>query len=98
MPFCSEPTCEATDGPFYEQENAQLEKFAGRKLGTVGYRLLGNKQRLALYDFDEEQLRPYFPAERVVEGMFEISGGSMAREPRTGQTCRCGIRTCARRG
>ena len=30
------------------------------------------KQRRALYDFDEEQLRPYFPAERVVDGMFQI--------------------------
>jgi len=33
------------------------------------------KQRLALYDFDEEQLRPYFPTERVVSGMFEIVEG-----------------------
>ena len=30
------------------------------------------KQRAALYDFDEEALRPYFPLESVVEGMFEI--------------------------
>jgi oligopeptidase A len=29
------------------------------------------KQRVALYDFDEEALRPYFPLERVVDGMFE---------------------------
>ena len=29
------------------------------------------KQRAALYDFDEEELRPYFPLERVVAGMFE---------------------------
>ncbi len=32
------------------------------------------KQRAALYDFDEEALRPYFPLERVVAGMFEIFG------------------------
>ncbi|MDE3165565.1 MAG: M3 family peptidase, partial [Acidobacteriota bacterium] len=30
------------------------------------------KQRAALYDFDEEALRPYFPLESVVDGMFEI--------------------------
>ena len=30
------------------------------------------KQRAALYDFDEEALRPYFPLERVVNGLFEI--------------------------
>ena len=30
------------------------------------------KQRAALYDFDEETLRPYFPLERVVAGMFDL--------------------------
>jgi oligopeptidase A len=30
------------------------------------------KQRAALYDFDEETLRPYFPLERVVNGMFDL--------------------------
>ncbi len=30
------------------------------------------KQRAALYDFDQEELRPYFPLERVTAGMFEI--------------------------
>ncbi len=30
------------------------------------------KQRTALYDFDEEALRPYFPMERVVGGLFEL--------------------------
>ena len=29
------------------------------------------KQRAALYDFDEEALRPYFPLEHVVDGLFE---------------------------
>ncbi len=32
------------------------------------------KQRAALYDFDEEALRPYFPLERVVAGMFDLVG------------------------
>jgi oligopeptidase A len=62
----------AKTDPFYEQENAALEQFAGRKLHPwdVGY--YAEKQRRALYEFDEEELRPYFPAERVVEGMFAI--------------------------
>jgi oligopeptidase A len=31
------------------------------------------KQRAALYDFDEEALRPYFPLEHVVDGLFETA-------------------------
>ena len=38
----------------------------------VGY--IAEKQRLQLYDFNEEELRPYFQLERVVAGMFEIFG------------------------
>jgi len=49
----------------------------------VGY--YAEKQRLALYDFDEEALRPYFPLERVVDGLFEITrrlyGIRVAAEP-----------------
>ncbi|HEX4136735.1 MAG TPA: M3 family metallopeptidase [Bryobacteraceae bacterium] len=68
----------AKTDPFFAKENAALQAFAkedafaGRTLESwdVGY--WSEKQRRALYDFDEEQLRPYFPAERVVEGMFTI--------------------------
>jgi oligopeptidase A len=37
----------------------------------VGY--YSEKQRQALYDFDSEQLRPYFPLDRVVGGLFETA-------------------------
>ncbi len=58
----------------FREENQELETFAGRKLNPwdVGY--WAEKQRAALYDFDEEALRPFFPLERVVDGMFEIFG------------------------
>jgi oligopeptidase A len=57
---------------FFAAENAALEGFAGRKLEPWDTSYYAEKQRRALYDFDEEELRPYFPAERVVDGMFDI--------------------------
>jgi oligopeptidase A len=59
----------------FRQENEELEQFAGKgalEPWDIGY--YAEKQRLALYDFDEEALRPYFPLERVVAGLFETVG------------------------
>lgn len=58
--------------PFFARENAALEAFAERSLEPWDIGYWAEKQRRALYEFDEEQLRPYFPAERVVSGMFSI--------------------------
>ena len=58
--------------PAFARENAALEAFAGRKLNPWDVSYYSELQRRKLYEFDEEQLRPYFPAERVVEGMFAI--------------------------
>lgn len=60
----------------FERENESLRDFAR----TIGYETiepwdtayLAEKQRAALYEFDEEELRPYFQLENVVAGMFEI--------------------------
>jgi oligopeptidase A len=58
----------------FKEENQELEAFANQKLEPwdVGY--WAEKQRAALYDFDEEALRPYFPLDRVMEGMYRIFG------------------------
>lgn len=63
----------------FERENRQLAEL-GKQIGyeviepwDVGY--LAEKQRRALYDFDEEELRPYFELDRVVAGMFDIFSG-----------------------
>jgi oligopeptidase A len=58
--------------PAFARENAALEAFAGKKLNTWDISYFSELQRRKLYEFDEEQLRPYFPAKRVVEGMFDI--------------------------
>jgi len=57
----------------FQNENRDLAAFAGRpELEPWDIAYYSEKQRTALYDFDEEALRPYFPLESVVDGMFEI--------------------------
>jgi oligopeptidase A len=62
--------------PFFERENGSLAEM-GQSLGYEDMRpwdvsYVAEKQRRALYDFDEEELRPYFQLDRVVAGMFDI--------------------------
>ena len=63
----------------FREENRELQEFRRSLEGPdapeiapwdVAY--YAEKQRAALYDFDEETLRPYFPLERVVAGMFDL--------------------------
>ncbi len=62
----------------FARENRALLEFRRSLEGPVAPELqawdvayYAEKQRAALYDFDEEELRPYFPLERVVAGLFE---------------------------
>jgi len=63
---------EAKTRSHFDRENRELREFAGLDLAPWDIAYYSEKQRHALYEFDEEELRPYFPAERVVSGMFEI--------------------------
>src|SRR5580704_8823470 len=57
----------------FHKENAALVAFSGKaKLYPWDIAYYAEKQRAALYDFDEEALRPYFPLESVIQGMFEV--------------------------
>ncbi len=64
----------------YKKENEDLLSFRRQLEGPeapelqpwdVGY--YAEKQRKALYDFDEEALRPYFSAEKVLQGAFDLA-------------------------
>jgi oligopeptidase A len=58
---------------YFQKENQELRDFAKKsELAPWDVAYYAEKQRAALYDFDEEALRPYFPLESVVYGMFEI--------------------------
>ncbi len=64
----------------FEKENRELEDFRGGALGEASvplepWELLywSEKQRRDRYAFDEEDLRPYFPIDRVIGGLFEIA-------------------------
>ena len=62
---------------FFQRENEELVAFHDKLAGNepamhpwdIAY--YAEKQRAAVYDFDEEQLRPYFPVESVLDGLFK---------------------------
>jgi oligopeptidase A len=63
----------------FREENQELLEFrrslegpAAEAIAPWDVAYYAEKQRAALYDFDEEALRPYFPMERVVAGLFEL--------------------------
>ncbi len=63
----------------FREENRELLQYRRSLEGSDAPELqpwdiayYAEKQRAALYDFDEEALRPYFPLERVVAGLFDL--------------------------
>ncbi len=60
--------------PAAQKEFAELEAFAGRKLNAwdVGY--YAEKLQAKLFSITQEELRPYFPLPRVLEGLFSVAG------------------------
>jgi oligopeptidase A len=64
----------------FARECRELEESAARETGQPASRLApweiayrAERLRRAHYDFDEEELRPFLPMDRVVAGLFEIS-------------------------
>ena len=63
----------------FARESAELEMFAAQRTGRPAGRLApweigywAEKLRQERHAFDEEALRPYFPLDRVIGGVFEI--------------------------
>lgn len=63
--------------PQAEKELEQLRAFARQECGVEELNpwdltYFGEKQKQHLYAISDEQLRPYFPEERAVNGLFEV--------------------------
>lgn len=65
--------------PQFIEDEEQLKAFIGEKRGTTPEHMnpwegayWAEKMRIEKYDFDEQQLRPYFEVFKVMNGMFEI--------------------------
>ncbi|MFO0575847.1 MAG: M3 family metallopeptidase [Polyangia bacterium] len=65
--------------PAFDKERAALQAFRAQLEGPTAPPLApwdlayyAEKQRRALYDFDEEVLRPYLPAQAVLAGLFGL--------------------------
>lgn len=59
--------------PAFRRENRELEEFAGQRLEPWDIAYWAEKLRAERYAFEEEDLRPYFPVDRVIEGMFQLA-------------------------
>lgn len=65
----------------FARDACELEEFKAQQTGAPVARLApweiafwAERLRKSKYDFDEEVLRPYFPMDRVVAGLFELVG------------------------
>lgn len=57
----------------FDRENDELNAFSGTELEPWDVAYHAEKLRRERYDFDEEDLRPYFPYEGVLGGLFQIA-------------------------
>ena len=66
--------------PFFDRETGELQDYKAAKTGAESAAMepweiayWAEKKRREQYEFDDEELRPYFPINRVIEGMFDIA-------------------------
>ena len=63
--------------PFAEQEFAEIQAFAREHYGLEQVQVwdvpyISEKIKQARFDFSEEDLKPYFPVDRVIDGLFSL--------------------------
>jgi oligopeptidase A len=56
-----------------QQDFAELETFAGRKLAAWDVGFYAERLQRSRYSVSQEELRPYFPLPRVLAGLFEVA-------------------------
>jgi oligopeptidase A len=59
--------------PAAQREFDELTKLAGRTLNAWDVGFYGERLKRQRFDISEEALRPYFPAPRVLQGMFAVA-------------------------
>jgi len=59
--------------PAAELELAELEEFAGGKLAAWDVGFYAERLQRARYSVSQEELRPYFPLPRVLDGLFAVA-------------------------
>ncbi|MBV9773683.1 MAG: M3 family metallopeptidase [Gemmatimonadetes bacterium] len=76
--------------PYWKREMEELAEFAREELGIDELEpwdtaFAAERMRRARYDLDEEELRPYFPMDSVLSGLFELArrlfGVTVAEHP-----------------
>jgi oligopeptidase A len=60
--------------PVARAELAGLERFAGRALNAWDVPFYAERLQRELHDISDEELRPYFPLARVLNGLFDVAG------------------------
>lgn len=68
----------AKSKPHAEREFAELKAFAKQEYGIEALNawdipFYSEKLKLKMYSISQEELRPYFPAETVIDGLFEVA-------------------------
>jgi oligopeptidase A len=58
--------------PAAERELAELTEFAGRQLDAWDITYYSERLQEARYSISQEELRPYFPLSRVLDGLFSV--------------------------